>query len=285
MHSLFGYKSFTVASAAKRAKVSFNDGDGMNKLTRQQRDKVKQLIQFTNCTEPTALTLLQKFNWEIDRAADQFFSEPQQAMPRVEGNGVERLYKEYADDPKDNLPGRIGPHGVVRLLNDLNVDPSSRAVLIFAWKLKAQFQCEFSHEEWVNGLNAIRCDSKEKLKDWMRRTDEQIRDVSNFRNFYNFAFAYAKPLSSRGLAQELAIAYWRIIFGTNNRRVEQFINFIERTNKGITKDEWQLFFEFLQTVNDDYTNYDAEGGAWPVRFDEFVEYCKKGNSNGEPMEP
>ncbi|KAE9552484.1 hypothetical protein FO519_004297 [Halicephalobus sp. NKZ332] len=247
-----------LASAAKRAKVS-NCEVGrldMNNLSRPQREKVRQLIQFTNAPESTAVVLLQKSGWEVERAADQYFSEPQ-VMATVNNPGVEALFGKYADNPNDNLPGRIGPHGVLKLLEDINIDPSSRAVLVFAWKLNAKIQCEFSREEWVTGMNQIRCDTLEKLKNWISHTDDQIRDVANFRKFYNFTFGYAKPLASRGLSQDLAVAYWRIIFG-NNPRVEHFIKFIQRDSKGITKDEWQLFYEFLQTVKEDFSNYDVE---------------------------
>jgi len=255
----------------------------MNNLSRSQREKVRQVVQFTNAPETIALNLLQRFGWEVERAADQYFAEPHMT-PSVNNSGIEALFTRYANDPNDHLPGRIGPHGVLRLLQDLNVDPSSRSVLVFAWKLNAKIQCEFSREEWFDGLSQIRCDTLDKLKNWISHADDQIQDVANFRKFYNFSFGYAKPLASRGLAQDLAIAYWRIIFG-NDPRVEHFIKFLQRDARGVTKDEWQLFYEFLQTVRDDFSNYDVEGGAWPVRFDEYVEYCKQEKGIGEPMEP
>ena len=52
--------------------------------------------------------------------------------------------------------GRIGPHGMVRFLRDLSVDPTSRSALILAWKLKAERQCEFSQKEFRDGFNAMR---------------------------------------------------------------------------------------------------------------------------------
>jgi hypothetical protein len=186
-------------------------------------------------------------------------------------------------DPKDNLPGRIGPNGIVRLLTDLKVDPSDRSVLILAWKLNAGTQCEFTHEEWTKGMEAIRVDSLDKLQAWMKNSANQIQDPASFRQFYLYAFNYAKPLASRGLALQTAVAYWRIIFG-ENRRVEDWIAFLESQGRGVTKDEWSLFLEFLNTVKPDLSNYDSEG-AWPVRIDEFVDFCKSRSNGGEPMEP
>ena len=42
--------------------------------------------------------------------------------------------------------------GVVKFLEDLQLDPSSRTVLIIAWKFKAQQQCEFSKDEFFSGM-------------------------------------------------------------------------------------------------------------------------------------
>ena len=45
--------------------------------------------------------------------------------------------------------------GVVRLLEDLHLDPGSRLVLLLAWKFKAAAQCEFSIEEFHAGMTEL----------------------------------------------------------------------------------------------------------------------------------
>ena len=45
---------------------------------------------------------------------------------------------------------------MVRLLADLELDPTERTVLLLAWKLKAQTQCEFSYQEFVTGLTELK---------------------------------------------------------------------------------------------------------------------------------
>ncbi|VDL87842.1 unnamed protein product [Nippostrongylus brasiliensis] len=58
------------------------------------------------------------------------------------------MFSVYANDPRDDVgSGRIGPNGMLRLLNDLHLDPADRRVLILACKLKVgllelfEFQC------------------------------------------------------------------------------------------------------------------------------------------------
>ena len=45
--------------------------------------------------------------------------------------------------------------GVIRLLEDLHLDPGSRLVLLLAWKCEAQTQCEFTQEEFNTGMTAL----------------------------------------------------------------------------------------------------------------------------------
>lgn len=77
---------------------------------------------------------------------------------RTVGNATESGCSTGAcSDPSDKVEGRrIGPNGILRLLNDLGVDPASREVLILAWKLKAGTQCEFSWDEWKDGMTALK---------------------------------------------------------------------------------------------------------------------------------
>lgn len=45
--------------------------------------------------------------------------------------------------------------GILRYLDDLSLSPDSKLVLIIAWKFKAAAQCEFTREEFINGMVEI----------------------------------------------------------------------------------------------------------------------------------
>lgn len=47
--------------------------------------------------------------------------------------------------------------GIVRFLDDLNLSPDSKLVLIIAWKFRAAAQCEFSREEFMTGMTELGC--------------------------------------------------------------------------------------------------------------------------------
>lgn len=62
-------------------------------------------------------------------------------------------YFSIITDPQE--PDKMTMDGVVRLLEDLQLDPSSKSVLLMAWKFQAAAQCEFSHDEFINGMTEL----------------------------------------------------------------------------------------------------------------------------------
>lgn len=46
--------------------------------------------------------------------------------------------------------------GVMKFLEDLSLSPESRTVLLIAWKFKAATQCEFTKDEFVNGMTELK---------------------------------------------------------------------------------------------------------------------------------
>ena len=59
----------------------------------------------------------------------------------------------FVVDPHEDE--KITAEGMMRFLEDMNLDPESRVVLILAWKFKAATQCEFSRDEFVNGMSDL----------------------------------------------------------------------------------------------------------------------------------
>ena len=92
------------------------------------------------------------------------------------------MYNKYADP---NQPDKICQEGVIQLLEDLGLDPSSRTVLLFAWKLRASAQCEFSKQEFTQGLLEMGCDSIGQLRSKLPSLEEEIAaNEIRFREFY-----------------------------------------------------------------------------------------------------
>lgn len=114
-------------------------------------------------------------------------------------------YKDPADSSK------ITSDGVVRFLDDLRLSPESKLVLIIAWKFRAETQCEFTKDEFINGFVGLGVDSIDKLKAKLPQLETELRDSNKFKDFYQFTFNYAKEHAQKGIDLDMAIAYWNIV--------------------------------------------------------------------------
>lgn len=77
--------------------------------------------------------------------------------------------------------------------------------------MHAEQQCEFTKDEFINGLTELGVDSLDKLKQKLTTLENELLDSSKFKDFYQFTFNYAKDPGQKGIDLDMAIAYWRIV--------------------------------------------------------------------------
>lgn len=254
------------------------------RLKSGQREKLRNFILVTNSNEQIGIRCLQQSEWNLEFAIDTFYSQSFQDVPgNVDSRKLDAMFNAYANDPQDRKlmecntdEPRIGPNGMLRLLSEINVDPTSVEALVLAWKLKAETQCEFSANEFRTGLRELRVDSVEKLRNLVPSWKRDLENRPTLRSLYHFTFNYAKSAATRHLGIETACAYWMLFFETREPRVRLWITFLEeQKTRAVSLDLWNMFFEFLTTTNDTYDDYDTVSSAWPVTIDEFVVYARK----------
>ncbi|CDW52584.1 DCN1 protein 1 [Trichuris trichiura] len=297
----------------------------MYKLKHSQKEKVRSFVQLTHASEKVmqlksrrsvAVFCLNRNDWRLDSACDMYFSHPElygaTDKHAVDRQKVEALFEKYADQygqfllcatvslhpVQSSADRKIGPSGVEAFLKDLHLSSDDLLVLVLAWKMRAKTQCEFTKNEFVNGLLEMRCDTIEKLRNKLEKFRTELQDEDNFRDFYQFTFLFAKSPTQKGLALivfrfsafnsqfadvEMAIGYWRLILAGRFFHLDNWCNFLQSARrKPITRDTWNLVLDFSKVICNDLSNYDTQG-AWPTLLDEFVEYMRK-NMEKQNME-
>lgn len=203
----------------------------------QQKDKVKKFIALTQTGEQTAIFCLQSSDWKLDLASDNYFSNPEMYYRELDVKKIEQLFTKYRDNSD---PLKISSDGVVKFLEDLQLSPESRLVLIIAWKFRAQAQCEFSRDEFVNGFCDLGVDSLEKLKQKLPQLEVDLNDINKFKDFYHFTFNYAKDSGQKGLDLEMAIAYWNIVLKDRFKFLELWCQFLTVSFKRVLSNYRQI---------------------------------------------
>jgi hypothetical protein len=71
--------------------------------------------------------------------------------------------------------------------------------LVISYHMGANIMCEYSREEWVNGLTRMGTDSLDKLRSKLPELRGELRDPARFQEVYAFAFSWAREVRRRAV--------------------------------------------------------------------------------------
>lgn len=185
---------------------------------------MKKFISLTQTAEQTAIVCLQQNDWKLDQACDNYFQQPHLYYRDLDPKKIEQLYQRYKDPTEAD---KITSDGICRFLDDLRLSPESKLVLIIAWKFRAETQCEFSRQEFINGMSDLGVDSIDKLRTKLPLLELELNDTNKFKDFYHFTFNYAKEHMQKGIDLEMAIAYWNIVLDGRFKFLDLWCTFLK----------------------------------------------------------
>jgi len=227
------------------------------------------------CREKLALEALRCADWNVESAIEMFYSGDIPSLrPVVDLKALEAMYKKYKDKHQD----LIMAEGVGQFCEDLGVDPSDIVMLVLSYHLNAQTMCEYTHDEFVNGLAKLGLDSIRKIKDKLPRMRAELEDPNSFREIYAYAFLFSREKGQKSVMLDVAIEMWHLLFPDGQwPLLDDWCEYLRtHHNKAVSRDTWVQLLEFVK-LGDDLSSYDPSG-AWPFLIDEFVEYKQGGGS-------
>lgn len=144
-------------------------------------------------------------------------------------------------------------------------------------KLLGSLFLSVTRKEFVEGCKAIQADSLEGIYSRFPCMLLDARGEENFKDLYRFTFQFGLDAEEgqRSLQRDIAIALWRLVFTQDTPAIlEHWLDFLVENPsgiRGISRDTWNMFLNFTQTIGPDLSNY-SEDEAWPSLFDTFVEW-------------
>ncbi|WIA36766.1 hypothetical protein OEZ86_008030 [Tetradesmus obliquus] len=132
----------------------------MNRLNRQQKDKVTQFRSITGASDKQALDCLKQAGWSVEMGIEVFFSLGMQGGSVMDTRAIEQLYLKYKDPQQD----MILADGISRLCDDLGVEPTDIVLLVISFHMGANIMCTAAtlhahpnHVESVCALHFVFC--------------------------------------------------------------------------------------------------------------------------------
>lgn len=270
---------------------------GKQRLTPVQKQQVSQFQGITGAAKDQAAECLQASQWNVEAAINLFFNSGLTGGTLQDDSAVTSLFDKYKDQQHNAIlaDGRLCQYtpalhcdalslkgecaGVGRFCQDLNVDPSDIVMLVISWHFSAATMCEFSKEEFLEGMEELNCNSVDKVKRKLPQLRSELKNDQTFQEVYIYAYGFACEKGQKCLQLDTAIAMWQLLFAEQGwPLVTSWCQFLEANHKhAISKDTWCQLLDFAKVVKTegDVEQFDASNNsAWPYLIDDFVDQLR-----------
>ncbi|KAL5478987.1 DCN1 [Sanghuangporus weigelae] len=276
---------------------------------RQLEANIVQFCNVTGASTKDARKFLEKYK-RLDSAIDNYYNDPSQfggggGSKRAEADRSARLsaiFDKYKDPESDD----ILIDGTIKLCEDLEVNPEDVVLLSIAYELKAPSMGRWTRKGWIDGWRNLGQDTIEGMRKTLSSLSQKLAsDARYFQQVYNYTFDFARSEGQRSLALDDAQGFWSLLIphglsgGALRHEVEDddedeamamdeegwkpeytdwWFEFLrEKGGKGVSKDTWQMFLEFIRAIDSKFEKYD-ETAAWPSTIDDFVVWAREKRS-------
>ncbi|KAK0440057.1 Cullin binding-domain-containing protein [Armillaria borealis] len=194
--------------------------------------------------------------------------------------------------------------GTIKFCEDLAVNPEDVVLLSIAYELKSKRMGEWGRQGWLEGWRSLGSDNIPAMRASLPKLSQKLSsDPAYFRKVYNHTFDFGRSEGQRSLAMDSAQAFWALLLphglkggalshttstdeddvdmdatseeGWKDQYTQWWFEYLEaKGGKGISKDTWSMFLDFVRSIDAKFEKYDAEE-AWPSTIDDFVEWARE----------
>lgn len=197
----------------------------------------------------------------------------------VNKRALKSFYLKYCEDLQSpdgsGCMDGISGDKFLQLFKDISVDPAADvAALALASACNAVEMGVFRRKEFICGCTVLEVDNIEDMRDKMPELRANVLSGKTLPEVYLYTFSIALEPPSKVLPLDEAHQYWALLLHDWPLR-QPFCDWASRHMKGkaINRDLWTMVLKLATEVPADLSTYD-ENPAWPVVFDEFVEYYR-----------
>ncbi|KAK7448478.1 Scaffold-type E3 ligase [Stygiomarasmius scandens] len=274
-------------------------------VDKKMDESISQFCAVTGASSKEAKRFLEKYK-KLEVAVDAFYNDPSAMAAATRRNNegpstskLSQLFDKYKDPDGDE----ISANGTIKFCEDLDVDPENVVLLAVAYELKSERLGEWNRKGWIEGWKNLGCDSIPAMKTSLVKLGDKLgSNPEYFRKVYQHTFDFARAEGQRSLALDVAQAFWSLLLpvglkggalshissrdgdndismngeqGWKDEYTDWWFEYLtERGGKGVSKDTWAMFLDFVRTIDAKFEKYDMEE-AWPSTIDDFVTWAKE----------
>lgn len=256
-----------------------------------EEKKIEKFLSLTETTPKLAKKYLQRNQWHIDYALNDFYDSELGGFVDTTPKDVKYpqelidLFNKYSDDGEV-----ISIDGIMEFISDLGLKLEDIVTICLAKLLQwDRLTNPITKEQFVSSWYMQGCSHITEMKVVMNDLkDKLISDPAYLTEIYNYTFDLIVDEGSKTLQLETAIEYWKLYFCQDLDRtivlkvdaklLADWIIFLETENQNdISRDCWKMILQFFRkfpTFEAVAEEYD-ENDAWPYIIDEFYEYLQE----------
>lgn len=154
---------------------------------------IRAFRDFVGCSEREAISVLSMYQWDVERAIDAFYNNPNAFRKGSKGKcdrtKLKQVYDSFAD--KED-PEALFDETLREYLNFIGANPDRIDALAVFWQLDASEVGEIKEEEFMEGWASLGVDSVDQMKAKVVEFIRMLDDMKHFKRFYNWLFGYLK---------------------------------------------------------------------------------------------